>query len=197
MKPGNEWSYTEMADFTRGLKQVIQWTEKLSNKFNFIDGSTGRVFRKTNPEINGVKLYSFHDEYAKWNLDDYDPLMYHQLLEAAIKARDEIFDADLTQLDDLGGIISFITCNTTHDGTPIAESRGFVDESDVPPIDTWFYLKQNYYHSDYLCDQVLFCWIPYKFINIMQGTIDVEIFESYEWLHENDEQFYQAIKRNG
>jgi hypothetical protein len=75
----------------------------------------------------------------------------------------------------LGRILYFETQVTTHDGTAIVHSDCFVDESDVPPIDTWFYFDEE--------KRNLFCWIPREFEEVMQKAIDVEMFESYHcWI---------------
>jgi hypothetical protein len=203
-KKGNEkisngkqyWLDKEILDFTCQLKQVIKWTEKLSMDFDFEGGFYGTVFRQTNPIVNGTKLYSFNGDYATWNLDDYDNVLYERLLETAINCRDKIYHLDLANLDDLGRILCFQTCCTTHDGAPIVASKCFVDEGDVPPIDTWFYLKNHYYHSDYRANQTLFCWIPKQFEEVMQDAISVEIFDSYSWLDKNDISMHTLIKND-
>jgi hypothetical protein len=190
------WSDKETSDFLKQLKKVIRWTEKLSKDFDFENGFYGTVFRKTNPIINGINLYSFDRDYATWNLDDYDNILYENLLKIAINSRDETYDVNLVNLDNLGRIICFQTCCTTHDGAPIVESKYFVDEGDVPPIDTWFFLKSNYYHNNYLANQTLFCWIPKQFEEVMQRAINVEICNSYSWLDKNDPQMYNLIKND-
>ncbi|MFC3336628.1 hypothetical protein [Flavobacterium palustre] len=192
----NVWTDKELMDFTKNLIQVICWTEELSKKFDFQNGKYGLVFRKTNPELNGSKLYSFDDDYATWTIDDYSFDNYDLLLDLALKQRPNSDQVDLSKLDELGRILSFQTCVTTHDGAPIVESRNFVDEGDVPPIDTWFYLKRNYFHSDYKCEQSLFCWIPKKFEKVIQQAIDVEILDSYRWFDENDKYNYDRIKNS-
>ncbi len=191
------WSDEEISDFLKQLKQVIRWTEKLSTDFDFENGFYGTVFRKTNPIINGTNLYSFDGDYTTWNLDDYNNVLYEKLLEIAINSRDKIDNFSLVNIENLGRIICFQTCCTTHDGAPIIESKCFVDEGDVPPIDTWFFLKNNYYHNSYLSKQTLFCWIPKKFEEVMQRAINVEIFDSYSWLDTNDIQMYDLIKNDG
>ena len=192
----NIWTDDELLEFTKNLSQVIGWTEKLSATFDIEKGKYGLVFRKTNPELNEKKLYSFDDDYATWTIDDYSFDNYELLLNLALRQRLNSEQIDFPKLDDLGKILSFQTCVTTHDGAPIVESRHFVDEGDVPPIDTWFYLKRNYFHSEYRCDQSLFCWIPNKFVGIMQQAIDVEILDSYRWLDENDKSIYERIKNS-
>ncbi|XZF14719.1 hypothetical protein ACTHGU_01135 [Chitinophagaceae bacterium MMS25-I14] len=188
------WTNKEVSDFLLCLKQVIKWTEKLSKNFDYEKGFYGTVFRQTNPVIDGTLLYNFDGDYTTWNLDDYNHVLYEKLLEMAINERDKDYTANLKKLSASGRILSFQTCVTTHDGAPIAESRHFVDEGDIPPIDTWFYLKNDYYHSEYLCPHTLFCWIPKSFEREMQNAIDVEILDSYRWLDENDQQMDYMIK---
>ena len=188
------WSDKEIYDFLKQLKQVIKWTEKLSTDFDFENGFYGTVFRKTNPIINGTNLYRFDGDYTTWNLNDYDNILYEKLLEIAINSRDKISDFSLADIDNFGRIICFQTGCTTHDGAPIIESKCFVDEGDVPPIDTWFFLKNNYYHHGYRSNQTLFCWIPKQFEAVMQGAINVEILDSYSWLDSNDNQMYDLVK---
>lgn len=190
----NNWKESELSDFRHNLEQVIAWTDELSTNFDFADGEYGLVFRKTNPEFDNKKLYAFDGDYATWTIDDYSFENYDLLLNLALKQRPKTKPIDLKQIDNLGRILSFQTCVTTHDGAPIAESRCFLDEGDVPPIDTWFYLKRNYFHSDYDCDQTLFCWIPKRFEAVMQQGIDVEILDSYRWFDENDNSIYRRIK---
>ena len=154
------------------------------------------VFRNTNPEFNGNKLYSFDNDYVTWTIDDYSFDNYDLLLNLVLKQRPNYDSIDFSKLDDLGRILCFQTCITTHDGAPIVESRNFVDEGDVPPIDTWFYLKRNCFHSEYRCDQSLFCWIPKKFEEVMQQAIDVEMLDSYRWFDKNDKYIYERIKNS-
>ncbi|MFP5042922.1 hypothetical protein [Parasediminibacterium sp. JCM 36343] len=191
------WSDKEVSDFRKRLKQVIRWTEKLSTNFDFENGFYGTVFRQTNPIIDGTNLYSFFEgDYASWNLDDNDNILYGQLLEIAINSRDIIDDFNLSNIDNLGRIICFQTCSSGHDGAAIVECKHFVDEGDVPPIDTWFFLNNNYYHNKYCSRQTLFCWIPKKFEEVMQTAINVEVFDSYSWLDNNDIPMYDLIKND-
>jgi hypothetical protein len=208
----NTWTEKELVDFQNNLLQAITWTDELSRKFDFTDGKYGLVFRQTNPMYNSIPMYKFGyqsdeitrlnfdldfgEDYCSWNNCDYSLDGYDFLLNEALKKRTNNRHVDLTELDKLGRILSFQTCISTHDGAPIFESKNFVDEADVPPIDTWFYLKRNYLHSEYRCDQSLFCWIPKKFEKVMQQAIDVEILDSYIWFDENNKDIYEQIKNS-
>lgn len=98
---------------------------------------------------------------------------YNYILQEALAPRDNI-NLNLSEFDLSGRILVFKIDITTYDGAPVANSEGFVDEADIPPIDTWFYITKEY----------LYCWIPDMFISVMQDAIDVEIFGSYEWLQD-------------
>jgi hypothetical protein len=83
-------------------------------------------------------------------------------------------------------------------GPSIASFRSnccLVDEGDIPPINAWFYLKRDYYHSEHWCSQSLFCWISKAFEKVMLAAADVEMFDSYRWLDENDMDIYYRIAR--
>lgn len=189
----NSWTPEELETFKKQLKQVIWWTEILAENVDPEKESCGEVFRKTRPELDGTPLYHIDGGYTTWNLDTYSHDNYDRLLPLAMEKRTSGFEYDLKHLREFGRILSFQTASTTHDGVVVIESNLFMDESDVPPIDTWFFLKRNYLHSGYYCDQVLFCWIPKKFEAFVQQGIDVEILDSYRWLDENDPIAYNYL----
>jgi hypothetical protein len=121
------------------LNQAINWTTHLANGFDPNRRNCGTVFRSTNPLINGKEAFNMVDGYTTWNIDDYDINNYITLLKHVITERSKYSPE---KRDDIlfGRILCFETCVSTHDGAAIAESNCFFDESDVPPIDTWFYL---------------------------------------------------------
>jgi hypothetical protein len=171
----------DLAEFVSRLKQVVVWTKNLTKDFKFqVDyqnGNYGTVFRQLNPVIDGQPLFTIEAGYTTWNKDVYELEFLKKALQQAFKQRDAqliegVFEPSEFQC--LGRIVYFETQVTTHDGTAAVHSDCFVDESDVPPIDTWFYFdaeKRN-----------LFCWIPREFEEVMQKAIDVEMFGSYHWL---------------
>lgn len=205
----NIWTNEEARVFKNNLKQVMWWTELLTEHFDYKTGNYGTVFRQTNPEINGSKLYQMDNGYATWQIDDYSYEtnngyttwqindysydLYDQLLQSAISVRPEGPEINPQKIHTFGRILSFETLVTTRDGAPIIESKLFLDESDVPPIDTWFFLKRNYTHTDHACKQSLFCWIPKPFQDVMQQGIDVEILDSYRWMDENEPAIFKHL----
>ncbi|GAB3826067.1 hypothetical protein [Hymenobacter jeollabukensis] len=184
--------------FTARLRQVIPRTERLAAGFDFERGDYGRVFRQTNPLIDGQPLYRLEpaDDWYEGTCASMDGRCfsaagYQEVLRAALAHREEprarLGGAGLL---DRGRILGFETQLSTYDGAPIVESRGLVDEEDAPPIDTWFYLREHVPGHQF---PVLYCWIPKPFEPVMQQTIDVEIMGSYHWLDEADPELYDQV----
>jgi hypothetical protein len=177
-------------DFYLNLKRTIAWTERIISRIDAKEKiNYGKVLRTTNPIYDGKPFYRFYDTIDYLTSTQDTGFDYNALLNEALSVR---HDTILPQrnLEEVGKILKFEIDITTHDGAPCAES-GFVDESDIPPIDTWFYITTKY----------LYCWIPTMFIDKMQGAIDVEIFGSYNWLEEIapevNRQIFNSIQQSG
>jgi|GEM_PF-1340859 len=176
--PAHAYLYNEPGDiykdtFYSNLVKTIAWTEKIiaaipdQSAIDYL-----RVLRSTNPVYNGRPFYSYGAEsrygYAATPEIYFD---YSLVLNEALLIRHDTIGA-MDEPANYGKILVFEIDVTTHDGVPIVVSDGFVDESDIPPIDTWFFITKQY----------LYCWIPTLFIAKMQLAIDVEMFGSYGWL---------------
>ncbi|MFT6964750.1 MAG: hypothetical protein ACJAWV_004492 [Flammeovirgaceae bacterium] len=111
----------------------------------------------------------------------YEPVDYKKVLDLIIPKRLKESHSHEQEALLNGRIICFIIGLTTRDGAPVAESFGFVDTYDIPPIDTWLMLKEGFLNER---ETVLLCWIPNEAIELMQRAIDVEILGSYYWLDE-------------
>jgi len=147
------------------------------NGFDFRNGNYGTVFRQFNPVVNGEPLFTIEVDYTTWNRDVYELEYLKQALQQALEQRDSQSSKERLDYSDfqrLGRILYFENQVTTHDGTAIVHSDCFVDESDVPPIDTWLYFDAEKGN--------LFCWIPRELERVMQKAIDVEMLDSYHWL---------------
>jgi hypothetical protein len=168
----------DLAVFVPRLRQVIGWTAHLAQGFDYHNGLYGTVFRQFNPLFDGVPLFTILEAgYTVWNKDVHELSYLRQALQQAVGQRDEQpvkLDFNLNNFNNLGRILYFETRMATTDGAPIMESDCFVDECDVPPIDTWFYFDEE--------KRNLFCWIPWQFEQVMQQAIDAELFGSYHWL---------------
>jgi hypothetical protein len=115
--------------------------------FDYVNGWYGTVLRQTNPLIEEHALFTLDGDYTTWNVDPYEVAYFQQALAAVWEQREQVLGPSVPLLDSLaekGRILCFSTCLTTHDGIAIVDSQRFVDESDVPPIDTWFYLQENF-----------------------------------------------------
>ena len=177
-------------DFYTNLQKTIVWTEKI---IDLIDDSCeidySKVLRTTNPIYDGKPFYKFSDNGYGFASAPEIGFDYKTVLTDALSIRPATM-LPQTNLNNMGKILKFEIDVTTHDGAPSSVS-GFVDESDIPPIDTWFYITKKY----------LYCWIPTIFTGKMQDVIDVEILGSYHWLEEiNPEvnrQILARLQQNG
>jgi len=184
--PGYARYYSDEANFPdrfyENLRQTIGWTQSIICK---IKDTTQidylRVFRSINPDYEGRPFYIFNDNTISASVP-HIPFNYNTILSEILTMRGNI-TIPIQNVSDLGKILRFEIDVTTHDGAPAAE-LGFVDESDIPPIDTWFYVTKKY----------LYCWIPILFIDKMQDVMDVEILDSYEWLEKLDPALNRKIE---
>jgi len=166
-------------EFNDNLNKAISWTNKLSKDFDYENGFYGTVFRQTNPIINGHLLYEMDLDYATWNISPYKFSHYKEALDQVLVLREETQFSYYEDLSKLGRILSFEIGFTTHDGGMIVESQCFFDESDVPPIDTWFYLESK---SNKNGIGLLYCWIPKPFEHIVEQTMKFDFFECCRWV---------------
>lgn len=199
-----KWPGEEVTLLSERLAQVISWTGHLISKAGPND-PPALILRQTNPVIYGSPLYDFQDlatDGPKWSNDIFNQhtVDYPEMLRLAIQARPAVYASIPPDFPSQGRILTFETDITTICGGPVAESKGFVDIYDIPPIDTWFYLKNNYVHKsegkDRECTLSLFCWIPKACEPLMQSAIDVEILDSYRWLDENDRELYEKLVKS-
>lgn len=142
-----------------------------------------QIFRSINPIVDGGPIFSFELEYEvvpgiqKYTHTNWgkDPLIQEndnllkKLFEEQLSNKkhvvlsgNEISEGDIliVQFD---GVIS--------DGVSEAESQGVIDSYDLPPIDTWFYMKGN----------LLFAWIPKKFRHHSNEAILVNMLGVINW----------------
>ncbi|GGH78022.1 hypothetical protein GCM10011379_45250 [Filimonas zeae] len=159
-------------EFYSNLIRTINWTEKIikgldtEEKINY-----SRVLRSVNPDYEGVPFYRYDEALSSYASTPGLSFDYLKVLDKALKPRE---DSSFVYRDInlLGQILEFYIDVTTHDGAPAAETDGFIDESDIPPIDTWFYLTRT----------KLYCWIPKMFIRTIENACEVEILDSYRWV---------------
>jgi hypothetical protein len=185
----------DIIQFSKQLAQTIVWVDRFTKDFDYECGNYGTVLRKTNPIINGLRLYNVDVDYATWNVDDYNVQNFNLALCTLLEYRNselESYPNVVTELKSVGRILCFSTLVTTHDGMAISDSQCFVDESDVPPIDTWFYLEPHFLDMH---RPTLFCWIPIAFQGVMKKAMKAEIMESYDWLDEVAPVFYEKVTK--
>ena len=189
MKRISEVNYNEDGyfpdQFDYNLNRTIAWTQKIVEGIS--DPSAinyTKVLRTVNPRYEGKPFYTFDSGDITPTVRDFN---YAPVLFYILSIRKEKINSK-QHINSLGKILRFEINISTVDGAPTANSEGFVDLLDIPPIDTWFYVSKKY----------LYCWIPTLFIRKMQDAIEVEILDSYAWLEDIDPALNnKIIKRLG
>jgi len=179
--------YNEDSNFTEefyfNLAKTIIFTENIIGKIEDaakINFTT--ILRLVNPIYKGKPFYTFVDtSYGYVANSVRHPFNYDTILKEALEVRTETI-LPKGDIRSLGKILEFDNDLTTYDGAACAEG-GFVDEGDIPPLDTWFYVTKT----------KLYCWIPSMFVGKIEDAMAVEIFESYHWLEESDPFFNLEI----
>lgn len=158
--------------FYSNLVKTINWTNSIISQVEDPLSKPALIFRVTNPTYREKPFYSY-DEYGHPDVElDFD---YNEVFHKAMDRRqNEVLT--IPEAHATGAILEFVIDVTTKDGAPVYQSKGFVDGADIPPIDTWIYVTKTH----------LYCWIPSIFIPLMQEAIDVEILDSYRWIHESN-----------
>lgn len=159
--------------FYLNLQKTIHWTEKIVGNIKDVSAiDYSRVLRTTNLLYNNRPFYSWDFDTTWVSPTEGGNFDYFKVLSLAMEHRT---DTELIESAvEKGKILAFEIDITTCDGAPIEVSEGFVDDFDIPPIDTWFFVTKKY----------LYCWIPTLFIGKMQDAINVEILGSYQWLED-------------
>lgn len=183
----------EMLNLFEIATVTASWVQTQIKDHDFGNGRHDKVLRNINPKIGEKNLFTFNDlNYeTELNIELYETDQYQEILELVIQHRQEVGIKEDPQPLRHGKILCFIMGVSTHDGAPVAESHGFVDTYDIPPIDTWMMIKRNFLSPR---QDILFCWIPNQAVPIMQDAIDVEILGSYDWLEDVKPELFEALK---
>ena len=171
-------------EFCENLLKTIAWTEKIIEGIpDLSDIDYSRTLRSVNPLYKGkYPFYYYASDLPYEHADTLDiGFNYAEIVEDVMALRN--MPDRLDNPGSKGKILVFEIDLTTHDGAPVVASEGFVDNSDIPPVDTWFFITTEH----------LYCWIPMLFIEKMQAAIDVEIFESYRWLELSKPELNKSI----
>lgn len=163
--------------FLKRLQEVVSWTELLMKEAAPGEWNNRTVFRKTNLVIDGVPAFQLKEEGVSWNMDICQADKVLCVLFNALKPRSGVSPATWEEMKQKGKIVAHEINTTVTDGASEAESLGYVDVYDLPPVDTWIYLTVGTKGGN----PILYCWVPTPFVAAMQGAIDISCIENYEW----------------
>jgi hypothetical protein len=89
--------------------------------------------------------------------------------------------ADVAPLVSEGLLLVWERDTTIDDGAGQAETRGYLDESDMPPWDTWVAYVDGSSHPGCLVS-----WVPPPFIPAVDNAIQVNAYGALYWLRESN-----------
>lgn len=182
-----------LQQFTRNLQQVIVWTDRAGQQIDFKAPFFDSLLTGASACCSGDQLYRMDGDCAVWMPDAYCRQIYGEILSKALKGRDRHALVNLSHLDRLGRILMYTTC--TGDAKAPEEGMCYMEERVIPPVDTWFYLKEG--SQQFSPNQVLtlFCWIPKALEAAVLQHIDFEIMPHFNWLDEYAPAFHRRIKQ--
>jgi hypothetical protein len=144
------------------------------------------VLRSYNPVHNGKGLFSYN--YSGFPKPETSAGFFTvDWTDDAMRRTEELFlrqlrfkESDVKQsgsFKDLpGNILVAKVGETVIDGASCIRSKGLIDDFDLPPIDTWFYLMDVK-----LYQQLLFAWIPEKLYELANEAILVNCMDCIGW----------------
>ncbi|MFZ9847001.1 MAG: hypothetical protein ACO3EE_02475 [Flavobacteriales bacterium] len=144
----------------------------------------GGVFRTINFKIAGKNIYEIilkdgGDSYVSWNID---PLRFDNFYKIAfdesIRIKKSIAASNHLK-PEFGKILVAEVHQTVCDGASSVECENFIDDNDCPAIDTWFY-----YCSVPKVGDILFAWVPQKYVAMVDNAIAVNCVDILYWLNE-------------
>jgi hypothetical protein len=173
-----------------------------SEQMNKMPLDIATVFRSINPIIQGKPIFSFSGELfdmepepgirfrspVVWAVDPLDRGNEHLI--------DDLFDLHISFKNKMivasdkmyhGNILVANIDDSVTDGASEYVSMGLIDTYDIPPIDTWFYLKEL------AGRRILFAWIPEKLKHYANEAILVNCVDCLGWFNEWYPQEYEAM----
>jgi hypothetical protein len=145
--------------------------------------SIAEIFRSFNPEVNGKRLFTYHDGRSSSEIENnstpfmtakwaFDPMVQkpaypiEKLFDDQISFKEQ-YRSDQENVEYYGDILVVQIDGTVCDGASEYESLGLIDLYDMPPIDTWFYLTKSNE------GRLLFCWIPDSLEQYADNAVEV------------------------
>jgi len=155
--------------FYEQLLDTIKWHSRLFNTKHTV--SDLKFFSSIADVISKNRSVIYLDTDQANNL--VDKIAY--LRSAYIYAFIEDGRMDVKNSLLMGRLLIFFYDNSAFDGAAALDSKGFFDESNVPPIDLWvyFFASQSYSH--------ILVWIPPEWVHLADEGISVNAERCIQW----------------
>ena len=144
--------------------------------------TTASILRSINPVYNDKDFFEFSFSsypmtvWTIWPWDNNHQALVSELFTAQLKQKTNLIynfeNANLIR----GRILISDFDESIFDSASEAESEGFIDNYDLPPIDTWIYLTHR---PNGL--RRLYSWIPEKFVYLVERAIAVNCVDCLNW----------------
>ncbi len=111
---------------------------------------------------------------------------------------DELVDAQSIGLGDLqpvlttGRLLVWARDSTIDDGVGQAETKGYLDESDMPPWDTWVAYVDPHPEAGYLVS-----WVPEPFVATVGRAIELNAYAALHWLRDSGLPVAEVLRSEG
>ncbi|TGE22214.1 hypothetical protein E5K00_18375 [Hymenobacter aquaticus] len=170
------------ASILRSINPVVNG--KSIFDFCFITNYNYESIRADIPE---VYIFDFHSNWTTdpFNHDSLDDSPINSLFEEQLKRKAALVYE--SSLESEGGVLAVRIWDTVVDGAAQGESRGFLDEYDFPPVDTWFYKIVG---AD---EAILFAWVPKQFMWLVDQGIAVNVPDMMGWFEKEYPQDYTRV----
>jgi hypothetical protein len=165
--------------FYKNLKITQQYcAEQLKNE----NKSIAEILRSINLDFNGQKIFQYYNSPTSndsyWTSDPLTDMKIYPTLFQKQMTHKEISVGNKIPLEiNEGKILVAEIYETVCDAASTVESFGLIDEIDCPAIDTWFYFDENF---------KLYCWVPQRFVEIVNESIEVNCMKMLYWFDETD-----------
>lgn len=148
------------------------------------------ALRSLDTDRTGSRLWKYNriqkDEHVEWLAEPIADNRITELFEEQLRQKRTVIST-IGNNAYKGKILVCEYENSPADGASEAEAAGFIDDYDLPPIDTWFFLSVNGKQK------LLYSWIPDAYCSLVNEAIEVNVFEMLWWIDTKHDSWYKKL----
>ena len=174
-----ENSYKDYATIFRSFNPIY----KNKNLFTFKISNFGFEIEPNLKYCNLTNWTTNPTERENWNLVD-------KLFEQQIEYKKASLKSSIQKQKHAGRILVSQFYCTLIDGASAIQSLGLIDDYDLPPVDTWFYLSADQE------SRLMFAWIPTEYEYYADQAVLVNCLDIINWFDNWLPEDYDFIMQN-